>query len=154
MISIPDFFQDDSEEALRSQVMWQIMHLGLEDKFFAELLRESPSIFSGWRKDRSALSKGKQDMLRDWWQTVLHLLSFQNFDVEKVRSLLEQTASTRPRAESSVFSPPWSTSSLKEYLQSRGSDAIEEVNRWLESFRFGDPYASRQKDSSCLSTQT
>lgn len=154
MFSIPDFFQDDSEEALRSQVEWQTEHLGLDDSFFAHLLSEEPRIVSCWRKDRNSFSKGKEDVLRDWWQAVLHLLSFQNFDEEKVRALLEQTASTRPRAEPSVFSPPWSESSLKEYLQSRGPDAIEQVNRWVESFRFGDPYAPHRKDSSCLSTQT
>jgi hypothetical protein len=154
MFSIPDFFQDDSEEALRSQVEWQAEHLGLHDDFFTKLLREDSRTFSGWRRDRDALSRSKENVLRDWWQAILHLLSFQNFDEEKVRALLEQTASRRPRAEPSVFSPPWSESSLKEYLQRRGPDAIEQVNRWVESFRFGDPYAPHRKDSSCLSTQT
>jgi hypothetical protein len=38
MITVPDFFQDESEEALRSQVEWQEQHLGLGDRFFARLL--------------------------------------------------------------------------------------------------------------------
>ncbi len=154
MIAIPDFFQDESEEALRSQVEWQSGHLGLEDSFFARLLREDPRIFSGWRRDADALTRGKEDVLRDWWQTVLHLLSFQSFDEEKVRALLEQTAPTHLRAEPSVFSPAWSTSSLKEYLENLGPEAIAEVNRWVESFRFGDPYTPHRRGSSCLSTQT
>jgi hypothetical protein len=154
MISAPDFFQDDSAEALRSQVEWQTKYLGLGDSFFARLLREDQRIFSGWRKDADALTGVKEDVLRAWWQTVLHLLSFQNFDETKVRALLEQTAPTHSQAESSVFAPPWSASSLKEYVESHGPDAIQEVNRWVESFRFGDPYGPGRKDSACLSTQT
>lgn len=153
MTSVPDFFQDESEEALRSQVEWQERHLGLGDSFFAGLLREDLRIFSAWRQGAGALTGEKEDVLRDWWQTVLHLLSFQNFDEEKVRALLEQAAPTRPRAGQSVFSPPWSASSLKGYLESLGPEAIPEVGRWVESFRFGDPYAPPWKQSPCLSTR-
>ena len=152
MISIPDFFQDESEEALRFQVEWQAECLGLDDSFFAKLLPEENRIFSGWRRDADALTRVKEDVLRAWWQTVLHLLSFQNFDEERVRSLLEQRASMPPTVPS-PFSPPWAGSSLKEYLESRGPDAIREVDRWVESFRFGDPYAPTQKGNSCLSTR-
>ena len=30
MTTVPDFFQDESEEALRAQVKWQHEHLGLD----------------------------------------------------------------------------------------------------------------------------
>ena len=92
-------------------------------------------------------------MLRKWWRTLLHLLSFQAFDEEKLRSLLKQTRPTASSNETSPFSPPWSASCLKAYLENRGSEAIAEVNRWLESFRFGDPYAPPRKVDPCLSTQ-
>ena len=71
----------------------------------------------------------------------------------KLRSLLEQTRTVGSSNEASPFSPPWSTSSLKAYLENRGPEAIAEVNRWLESFRFGDPYAPPRKGGPCLSTQ-
>jgi hypothetical protein len=149
VITIHDFFQEDSEDALRSQVQWQGQHLGLEDRFFAKLLREDTRRFYSWRKHEGVLTGGKEDVLRDWWRTVLHLLSFDNFDLEKVRALLEW----RPPQESrSVFSPPWSGSSLMEYLENYGPDAIPEVDKWVESFTFGDPYAPRPKGSPCLST--
>lgn len=152
MITIPDFFQDESDAALRSQVEWQAERLGLDDDFFAKLLPEDRFIFSGWRSDVDALTRVKEEVLRAWWQTVLHLLSFQNFDEKKVRTLLEQKASASV-ALSSAFSPPWSGSSLKEYLEGRGADAIREVDRWVESFRFGDPYSPPTKGDPCLSTQ-
>jgi hypothetical protein len=153
MTSVPDFFQDDSEEALRSQVEWLEQHLGLGNSFFARLLGEDERHFAAWRRASVALTRGKEEVLRDWWQTVLHLLSFQHFDEARVRALLGQTAPTRPQAGPSVFSPPWVGSSMKEYLESRGPDAIQEVGRWVESFRFGDPYAPPRQGDPCLSTR-
>jgi hypothetical protein len=151
MTSVPDFFQDESEQALRSQVEWAEQHLGLGDAFFSKLLGEDRSVLVAWRQSSAALTQDKERVLRDWWSTVLHLLSFQGFDVRKVRTLLEQVAPTRPQAGQSVFSPPWSASSLKEYLESHGPEAIRELDRWVESFRFGDPYAPPRKGDACLS---
>jgi hypothetical protein len=153
MVMVPDFFQDESEEALRAQIKWQREHLGLEDNFFAKMLGEDRRRFSSWQQDADTLAPDKEVALRDWWQTVLHLLSFLSFDEQKLRSLLEQTRPVGASNETSLFSPPWSTSSLKAYLENRGPEAIAEVNRWLESFRFGDPYAPPRKGDPCLSTQ-
>src|ERR1700680_4635623 len=136
MTTVPDFFQEESEEDLRSQVQWQVNHPGLGHRFFGRVPREDQHHCSSWTRNAAALTSDKEDVLRDWWRTVLHLLSFQNFDEEKVRALLERTAPTGPQAGQSVFSPPWSASSLKEYLENHGPDAIPEVNRWVESFRF------------------
>jgi hypothetical protein len=137
MATVPDFFQDESEEALRSQVEWQGQHLGLGEGFFAKLLREDQGRFSFWAQGSRALTGDKLDVLRDWWRTILHLLSFQNFDGEKVRALLERKAASGTQVGPSVFSPPWSPSSLKEYLEDHGPEAIPEVNTWVESFRWG-----------------
>jgi len=153
MRSVPDFFQDESENALRFQVEWLEQHLGLGDGFFARLLREDQSVFSAWRKTSAALEGDKEAVLRDWWRTVLHLLSFQNFDPEKVRTLLEQTAPAHPPTKQAVFAPPWCASSLKAYLETHGRDAIAEVDRWVESFRFGEPNALPRKEASFLSIQ-
>ena len=67
------------------------LNLGLDDSFLAKMLGEDRRRFSSWQGDTDTLVPDKEDVLRDWWQTVLHLLSFQNFDEEKVRLLLEQT---------------------------------------------------------------
>jgi hypothetical protein len=152
MTSVPDFFQDDSEEALRSQVEWAGQQLGLGDDFFFRLLREDPRVFSAWRERATSLDLDKEGVLRDWWQTVLHLLSLQNFDPEQVRALLEKNAPAMPDAMRSAFSPPWSGSSLKEYLEDHGADALREVDMWVESFRFGDPYAPSREGTPWLST--
>jgi hypothetical protein len=153
MTSVPDFFQEESEEALRSRVEWLEQHLGLRDSFFVRLLGEDSRRFLAWRRGVDTLPRDKEEILRDWWQAVLHLLSFQGFDEARVRALLERTTPERPQAGPSAFSPPWTGSSMKEYLESHGSEAIEEVARWVESFRFGDPYASPRKGDSCLSTR-
>ena len=154
MTSVPDFFQDESEESLRARVDWAERHLGLGDAFFAKLLGEDQSSFSTWRRKLSAaLAKNKEGVLRDLWQTILHLLSFQNFDEQRVRTLLEQTAVARPEPVRSVFAPPWAESSLKEYLETYGPERLQKVDEWVESFRFGDPYLPRQQGMPCLSTR-
>jgi len=99
------------------------------------------------------LTRDKDDLSRDGWRTVLHVLAFKNVDEDKVRALLERAAPTDGRTGQSVFFPPWSASSLKEHLENHGPDAIPEVNRWVETFRFGDPYAPSPKGSPCLSTR-
>src|SRR5438477_8665619 len=98
MYPVPDFFQDESEKALRSRVAWLEQHLGLGDSFFAGLLRDDQGVFTEWRKGTHGLTAGKEYVLRDCWHTALHLLSFQGFDEEKVRALLEQTAPPHPQA--------------------------------------------------------
>jgi hypothetical protein len=153
MTTVPDFFQDESQEAVRSQVEWQEQHLGLGDRFFARLLSEDQRRFSSWREERADLATGKEEVLRDWWRTVLHLLSFQNFDEERVRAMLERTVPPGPPVGQSVFSPPWAGTSLKEHLERDGPDAISQVSRWVESFTFGDPYAPAPRGSPCLSTR-
>ena len=59
---VPDFFQDESEEALRAQVKWQLEHLGLDDGFFAKLLGVDRRRFSVWQKDADTLAP-------DTWRT-------------------------------------------------------------------------------------
>src|SRR5713226_3992213 len=107
MTTVPNFFQDESAEDLRSQVEWQEQHLGLGQQFLAGLIREDQGRFSSWVRNADALTREEEDVLRDWWRTVLHLLSFQNFDEEKVRALLERVAPTGPQAGQTMFSPPW-----------------------------------------------
>jgi hypothetical protein len=97
MISVPDFFQEESEEAPRSQVEWLEQHLGLRDSFFVRLLDEDPRRFLAWRRAADTLPRDKEEVMRDWWQTVLHLLSFQGFDEARVRALLERTTRGTPR---------------------------------------------------------
>jgi hypothetical protein len=123
----------------------------LGDSFFAKLLGEDQSVFAAWRSGPVPLGEDKADVLRDLWRTVLHLLSFQNFHEEKVRALLELTAP--PRSSAMMFFPPWAASSLKQYLENHGSAALPEVQRWVESFRFGDPYISSRPGEPCLSTR-
>ena len=60
MNMVPDFFQDESEEAMRAQVKWQLEHLGLDDGFFAKLLGEDRRRFSSWQKDADTLAPEKE----------------------------------------------------------------------------------------------
>ncbi len=142
-LPVPDYFQKESEPALRSQVNWLEEEVGLTDCFFARVLRMDATTFSEWRNCLTSLSSEQEDDLRDLWQTFLHLLSFLNFDRNRTQQLLEHTSPDVASSETSPLSPPWRGSSLKEYLEQQGTEGLVCVDRWVTSFRFGDPYESQ-----------
>jgi hypothetical protein len=147
---VPAYFQDEGEAALRSQVEWLGRHGRVEDRFFARFLRVEEDTFRAWRARRAALPSDREEGLRAFWRAVLHLLSFCGFDEQRLRLLLEQSlpASTGP---ASSLAPPWCGSSLREYLEDRGPAALEEVERWVTGFRFGDPYRAVPGEVPCPS---
>jgi hypothetical protein len=141
--TVPNFFREDDEPALRSQAGWAERHLGLSDGFFARFLRIPESSFQDWRLARGELSSDRQDGLRAFWRTVLHLLSFMNMSEQRITGLLERQI---PLADEwgrrHPLAPPWSGSSLRSYLEERGADVLPDVDDWVLGFRFGNPYAS------------
>src|SRR5262245_30892866 len=46
--TVPDYFQEESEDALREQVQWLVREVGVEDSFFARLLRVDEETLAGW----------------------------------------------------------------------------------------------------------
>ena len=92
------------------------------------------------RDDRAALPEDGKGDLRRLWRTMLHLLSFMNFDEQRVKILLEHHVSHKgSRSQAHPLSPPWSDSSLKSYLEEQGSGVLDDVDRSVTAFRFGDP---------------
>jgi hypothetical protein len=140
--TVPDFFQEDTPDALRSQVDWLIREVGVDDAFFARLVGADEATFSGWRSLDDVLPPGGEEALRSLWRTVLHLLSFLGFDRSRTRDLfLRAMPAVAAGAESSI-TPPWSGASLKAYLERTRADGIERVDSWVTGLRFGDPYAA------------
>jgi hypothetical protein len=84
------------------------------------------------------------------WDLVLHILSFLNFDTARARQMLAHVAPA-PRAGAPAL--PWAGSSLVTYLEVQGLGALDEVSRWVTSFRFGAPSLSPEQDLSCPSKQ-
>ncbi len=141
--SVPDFFQEADEPALRSQVAWVEQHLGMSDAFFAGFLRTPESSFRDWRLGQTALPQDRQDSLRDFWGTMLHLLSFAGLDEQRVKTMLNHQVLVEvsgPRRH--PLAPPWTGSSLKSYLEERGPTILQDVDRWVAGFRFSNPYSS------------
>jgi hypothetical protein len=140
---VPDFFQEEDEPALREQVEWLEQKIGVSDLFFAKFLRTPESSFRDWRLHQAALPPDQQDSLRDFWRTVLHLLSFLGMDVQRVKTLLERRIPVENEwGQRHPLAPPWSGSSLRSYLEERGADVLPDVDRWVTGFRFGDPFVS------------
>src|SRR5262245_6346391 len=78
--TVPDYFQEETEEALQEQVGWLIRAAGLDDSFFARLLRLDEGVFAGWRSAHAPLPAEGEQTLRNFWRMTLHLLSFLNCD--------------------------------------------------------------------------
>lgn len=135
--TMPDFFQREDAEALRFQAEWLNDHLGLGDSFLSRLLCETESVIEAWKSANFCLQPSAEQTFRDFWAVILHLLSHYNFDETLVRSLLDDSIGPLAAAP---LRPPWAGSSLRAFLEEHPSKAIDEVNRWIMSFRFGDPY--------------
>jgi hypothetical protein len=147
---VPDYFQEESEEALRFRVRWLQAEVGLDDSFFARLRRTNEGTFTRWREHRAALPSGELGGLREVWDIVMHILSFVNFDSGRARRLLEYVPPADSRARGASQAPPWAGSSIKSYLETHGSRAVDDVSRWVESFRFGPPSLTPEQEVSCL----
>src|SRR5262245_50639389 len=140
--TVPDFFQEDTADALRAQVDWLVREVGADSEFFEKLLGTDEATFSDWRDDRATLPPGGEETLRDLWRAVLHLLSFLGFDQMRVRDLFQKTMPTSAARPVSPLTPPWSGASLKDYLERSGADGTRKVVGWVTGLRFGDPYAA------------
>src|SRR5947208_3518178 len=105
--TVPDFFQEETTDALRAQVEWLIREFGVDQAFFEKVLGTDEVTFSGWRECGALLPPGGEETLRDLWRAVLHLLSFLNFDQSRARDLFHKTMPTSPWVEGLPLIPPW-----------------------------------------------
>lgn len=150
-LPVPDYFQEDSEDALRSRVQWLESEIGLDTSFFARLLRMEEETFARWTEQRAVLPQRKLFDLQEVWEIMLHVLSFVNFDCGRARRLLEFVPPTAERERGARPVPPWPESSLRNHLETHGSDAVDDVNRWVTSFRFGAPSVTPEQEVPCPS---
>jgi hypothetical protein len=153
MVTVPDYFQEDSDEALRSRVQWLEAEVSLGVGFFARLLRTDEGTFAQWREHGGALPRAELGVLREVWEMMMHILSFVNFDSGRARRLLEHVPSAGSRALGASEAPPWAGSTIKSYLETHGSRAVDDVSRWVTSFRFGPPSLTPEQAVPCPSPQ-
>src|SRR5262245_23856135 len=119
MIVAP-FFQKDNEAALMQQVEWLQKHVQLSDQFFLHLLKVDERTFFCWRIGDEILSEASQEHLREFWQMTLHLLSFVNFDLGRLKRIVEHSIDTKAGSVGSPYNPPWVGASLRSYLETNG----------------------------------
>jgi hypothetical protein len=137
--TVPDFFQEETEDALRSQVEWLGQEAGVNHAFFARFLGMDEADLEAWIDGRGTLPLEGEQALRGFWHTALHLLSFLNFDGASVQKLFRHAP---PAGDDAPPSPPWGGSTLQAFLEAGGPRAVERVDRWVTGLRFGDPYAA------------
>jgi hypothetical protein len=149
---VPDFFQEEDEAALRLRVQWLSQQVGLNDSFFGKLLRLDEPTFIQWKRQEVDFRQSEQRALHEFWDAMMHVLSFLNFDTERARRLLDHVPpAARPGR---ILEPPlpWADSSLRSHLETHGMEAIEDVSRWITSFRFGAPTLTPEPEVTCPST--
>jgi hypothetical protein len=137
---VPDYFQDEGAEALRARVEWLERQGGIRDAFLSRHLRIDETRFRQWRNRSAPLPPGSEVELRALWRTVQHLFSFLNFDAQRVKTLLRHRVPAGSPGPAAGFAPPWAGSSLIDYLEEHGPRVLPEVDRWVMTLRFGDPY--------------
>jgi hypothetical protein len=140
--TVPDFFQEETADALRAQVDWLVREVGIDGAFFEKLLATDGVTFSRWREYDALLPPDEEEILRELWRMVLHLLSFLNVDQARMRDLFHQTMPASPPGTESPLTPPWRGASLKDYLERARADGITKVAGWVTGLRFGDPYVA------------
>ncbi len=87
--TVPDFFQEETEEALREQANWLVREVGVDDVFFARLLRLDPNTVVEWRSGHVSLAAEDQQTLRLLWYMTLHLFSYLGSNENRLRSLFQ-----------------------------------------------------------------
>jgi TIR domain len=138
--TMPDYFQNEGDDAQRSRVGWLGLQAGLEDAFFSRYLRVNETAFEQWLNHSALLPPGADVDLRALWRTVQHLLSFLNFDSQRVKTLLLHRVPGVSPGQVTSIAPPWAGSSLIDYLEENGAQVLPEIDRWVTALRFGDPY--------------
>ena len=136
----------------RSRVGWLAAQAGFEDAFFSRYLRVNETAFRQWLNHSAPLPPGADVDLRALWRTVQHLLSFLNFDSQRVKTLLQHRVPGVTPGQVTNVAPPWAGSSLIDYLNEHGAHVLPEIDRWVTALRFGDPYAGILARTSCLET--
>lgn len=138
---VPSFFQSETSSARRDQVIWLEENLDLTDDFFAKVLHVDSALIHGWRLEHEQLPLDQQERLGKLWNMFLHLFSLLNFEYSRVKDLLEAEAVPPLSPAVPGAELPWVRSSIRDYLEHFGDNAIYEVNRWVTSLRFTDRYS-------------
>ena len=139
--TVPDFFQGEAGRPPTPRSTGWNFKSAWTTPFLSRSSRLTQT-FRNWRLSRRDLAAGREETLRRFWQTTLHLLSFLNFDRERIRELFHHSVPAGSKAEASALAPPWNDLSLKKYLEQAGDHGIEKVDCWVTGLRFGDLYAA------------
>jgi hypothetical protein len=137
---VPDYFQEETEDALREQAEWLVREVGVDDSFFAHLLRTDAATFAAWRASLATLPPEDEGVLHSLWHTTLHLLSFLGSREDSLRDLFQRSLPAPGPGRESPLAPPWSGFTLKSFLETGGVEAIDQVDHWVTGLRFGDHY--------------
>jgi hypothetical protein len=131
-----DFFQGEMETEIKLQVRWLLDELDFTDLFFVRFLCINNDQLSNWLYTAdTSLSKEKLSDLRELWELFKHFLSSYNRDAIKI--ILEYNS---PQRTNSFLSnePPWTGTTLREFLEVNRVEGVRKVDSWVQSLRFAN----------------
>ncbi|MEK6299388.1 MAG: hypothetical protein AABO41_01600 [Acidobacteriota bacterium] len=138
-LRVEPFFSEDTNDALLSQVQWFQDRFVVSDDFFVDMLNIEKTTFGSWKYSSGLLSKDKQKLLSEFWEMLMHVMSFYDYDVGLVLLVFRQEGGARESAVSPLC-PPWAGTSLRNYLEKTGPQAIREANQWIQTLRYANWY--------------
>lgn len=115
------------------RIEWFRRYLDFSDDFFSRLLRVPPGTLPPF------LTSEQEEVMEALSNTLSHILSWRNFRLDDIKSLLDFVSPDNPETVGSN-SPPWRGSSLRQYIRDGGVPAMKNVDKWILCLRYGGPY--------------
>src|SRR5688500_14726583 len=128
-MQLPASLHAEHDDALVHLVNWLREHAGAPEDFFVHALRVHRPVFIAWQSGRGELPAGKLNELRNLLRTFRRLMGFFNYDPAPFRVLLHEPAALRAGTGPTALTPPWAGSTMRVFIESGGSDAVERVDR-------------------------
>lgn len=130
---VPVFFVQRDEASRLAQVTWMQEHLGMDRQLLARVLGCTEADVDGWRRGQAPLSPAQAQALDSLWGLVRHVLSLCASELPRARAMFD--VAVEPCT--SPLAPPWSGTTLREYLRHAASRGVDEALRWVTALRFG-----------------
>jgi len=122
-----------------SAVNWLQENLSFSDEYLAQLVGAPQEVFCQWKRGEATLTSSQVQTLEKFSTAMNRLLSFFSFRRDLMLRVLEfHSDSYQIRWNS--FTPPWVGTSLKDYLLRHGGRGIDEVDSWVQSLKFANPF--------------
>lgn len=122
-----------------SRVDYLQQNFDISDPFFLTLLKISEEDFGKWRRGEDLLSSDALEILDSFWNVMVDLRDLWGNENAALKDIFDCVARQDP-ASKPVYHKhmiPWVGMSIKGFIESRGTEALNQINIWTHGFKFG-----------------